>query len=358
MLEKPTILIAPLHWGLGHATRCVPIISALLEAEFNVILASDGAALKLLKLEFPNLEYIKLPSYHIQYPENGRYFKWKILLELPRIQKVISEEKRIIKKLVLEKKVDGIISDNRFGVYNKNVPCVFITHQLNVLSGTTSLISSKIHQRIIRKFDACWVPDEDAAILNLSGKLGHMKRNIFPVTYIGILSRMHREEMPIKNEILIILSGPEPQRTLFEKHLKEIYSKTEKSILMVQGIVEKEQKWSKYGNIEIVNYLKSEALELQINASDLVISRSGYSSLMDLAAIGKKAFFIPTPGQYEQEYLAERLMNLGIAPSCSQKEFSEEKLTDIDSYKGLDSLKFKPRDLSALFRLFEGKRKL
>ena len=355
MLKKQTILVAPLHWGLGHATRCIPIISALLKSNFDVLLASDGAALKLLQLEFPDLEYIKLPSYHIKYPKNGRYFKWKLLLELPRIQKVISEEKKIIKTLVLEGKIDGIISDNRFGVYNKKIPSVFLTHQLNVLSGTTSLISSKIHQRIIKKFDACWVPDEDTAIMNLSGKLGHMKRQIFPVTYIGILSRMRKIDIPIKNEILVILSGPEPQRTLFENQLKELFVKSEKSILMVQGIVEKEQKWSKWGNVKLVNYLKSEELEAEINASDIIISRSGYSSLMDLTAIGKKAFFIPTPGQYEQEYLAERLLNLGIAPSCSQKEFSIDKIDDIDSFKGLASLNYKPRDLSSLFSLFERK---
>ena len=124
---------------------------------------------------------------------------------------------------------------------------------------------------------------------------------------------------------------------------------------MVQGIVEKEQKWSKWGNVKLVNYLKSEELEAEINASDIIISRSGYSSLMDLTAIGKKAFFIPTPGQYEQEYLAERLLNLGIAPSCSQKEFSIDKIDDIDSFKSLASLNYKPRDLSSLFSLFERK---
>ena len=182
MKNQKTILVAPLNWGLGHATRCIPIVRALIDHNFNVILASDGAALLFLRKEFPQLHYIELPSYNITYPEKGHYFKLNLFLKLPQIQKTISSEKKMIKELMTEDKIDGIISDNRLGVFNKKVPTVFITHQLSVLSGSTTFFSSKLHQKIIKKFDACWVPDVDGPI-NLSGKLGHPKNINFEVLY-------------------------------------------------------------------------------------------------------------------------------------------------------------------------------
>lgn len=353
MPKKKTILVAPLHWGLGHATRCVPIIRALLAHNFNVLLASDGGALLLLQKEFPELESIELPSYNIKYPKKGSQFKWKILLKLPQIKKTMEAEKRIVKHLVKTEKIQGIISDNRFGVRNKAVPSAFITHQLNVLTGSTTAFTSKMHRKIIKKFDVCWVPDVADAIINLSGKLGHLKQERFPVKYIGILSRMEKKEAQKTTDILVLLSGPEPQRTILEEMLKKSLKISEKKILMVCGIVETEQKWTDFENIKMVNFMKSDELENAINQSEIVISRSGYTTIMDLTVLEKKAFFIPTPGQYEQEYLAKRLKNLGIVPSCKQEKFELKKLDQIKVYKGLKTFAHQPVNYSELFALFE-----
>ena len=355
MKTRKTILVAPLHWGLGHATRCIPIINALLKNNYNVILGSDGAALLLLQKEFPQLETIELPSYNITYPKKGKYFRWKILLKIPHFQKTINAEKGIVKRLVEEGKIHGIISDSRWGVRNSEVPCVLLTHQLNVLSGYTSKLSSKIHQRIIKKFDVCWVPDVDDVVFNLSGNLGHLKKPDFPVNYIGVLSRMKKVEIPKTIDILALISGPEPQRTALEEKLKEVLGKSDKTVVMIQGIIEEKQKWQTSENIEIVNFMTSEELETTINKSEIVISRSGYTTIMDLAVLEKKAFFIPTPGQYEQEYLAARLKNLGVLPSCKQNKFKLKKLAKVAVYKGLEKLPQRSPNFSELFSLFEGK---
>jgi uncharacterized protein (TIGR00661 family) len=355
MPKKKTILVAPLHWGLGHATRCIPIIRALLEHNFNVLLASDGAALLLLQKEFPELESLELPSYNIKYPKKGEFFKMKIFLKLPSIQKTMAAEKKIIKNLVAEDKIDGIISDNRFGIRHKAIPSVVITHQLNVLTGNTTYFTSKMHQKIIKKFDECWVPDVDDAVMNLSGKLGHLKKELFPVKYIGVLSRMKKKEIEKTIDILVLLSGPEPQRTILEEMLKNSLKNTEKKVLIIRGIVEENQNWEGFENLEMVNFMKSDELENTINKSEIVISRSGYTTIMDLTVLEKKAFFIPTPGQYEQEYLAKRLKNLGIVPSCKQEKFTLEKLDKIPVYKGLKSLSSQTVDFSELFSLFERK---
>ena len=170
------ILVAPLNWGLGHATRCIPVIRELERYGYNPIIASDGIALSILQKEFPHLTSVALPSYEIEYAKDGADFKWKLIKNSPKMIQAIFEEKKLVKKLVKVHNLQGIISDNRLGVYSKKVPSVFITHQLNVLSGKTTWISSKLHQYFIGKFNECWVPDMKEKP-NLTGKLGHLKNS-------------------------------------------------------------------------------------------------------------------------------------------------------------------------------------
>ena len=169
-----TILIAPLNWGLGHATRCIPIIKALQENNYIPIIASDGIALALLKKEFPYIKTLKLPSYEIEYSKDGKDFKWKLLKNLPKMMQAIWKEKKLVKKWIKKYDIDGIISDNRLGVISKKVPSVFMTHQLNVMTGNTTWITSLLHQNIIKKYTECWVPDFEGNP-NLTGELGHIK---------------------------------------------------------------------------------------------------------------------------------------------------------------------------------------
>ncbi|MEL6812430.1 MAG: glycosyltransferase [Bacteroidota bacterium] len=355
MKKQKTILVAPLNWGLGHATRCIPIIGALIEHGYGVLLASDGPALSILQKEFPELPFITLPSYDITYPKKGEFFKFKMFLKLPQIQRAISAERKMIKKLIREEKIQGIISDNRMGIRSKKVPSVFITHQLNVLSGNTSFFSSKMHQKIIKKFDECWVPDVVHPV-NLSGKLGHPKKLDFEVKYIGPLSRMEKRKVPITYDILALLSGPEPQRTLLEEKLMTTLSGIDKKVLLVRGVIEEKTRVQQKGNITLVNFMQSKELEQAINESRVVLSRSGYTTIMDLAAMEKEAFFIPTPGQYEQKYLAKQLREKGIVPSCKQEKFRLDKLEEIRVYKGLKEIK-STVNYTDLFGLFQGKGK-
>jgi len=353
MGKSKTILVAPLNWGLGHATRCIPIINALLKDDYTVIIASDGAALQLLRKEFSTLESIELPSYNIEYPKNGSLLKWKLLLKFPQIKKAISSEKKIIKNLVSEGRIQGIISDNRFGIRDSNIPSVYITHQLKVLSGSSTFLSSKTHQKFIQKFDECWVPDVEE-LPNLSGKLGHLKDTTLNLKYIGVLSRMKKIKLPIKYSYLLLLSGPEPQRSLLEELLLEEFKNYKHPILLVRGVVETKHKISQKRNITVCNFMESTELEKAINESEIVIARSGYTTLMDLSILEKKVFFIPTPGQFEQEYLAKRMSVLDLAPFCKQEDFNLNKLNEIKNYSGLKPFE-KTTNFKTLFRLFECK---
>jgi len=350
---KKKILIAPLNWGLGHATRCIPIIKALVENGFEPIIASDGVALALLKKEFPKLISIELPAYNIQYAENGKNFKWKLVAQLPKMVIAIKKEKAKIRKIVENYEIEGIISDNRLGVYSSKVPSVFITHQLNVLSGKTSWLTTKLHLRYLLKFNSCWVPDVSGAE-NLSGRLGHPEKIVEKINYIGPLSRIEKKTLPIKYDIMVLLSGPEPQRTLLEKKLIKELENSSKEILFVKGIVESQQQIEKINSITYYNFMNSEELSTAFNECEFVVCRSGYTTVMDLAKLEKKAFFIPTPGQYEQEYLAKKFKSEIVAPSCKQEKFKASKLEKIHFYKGFKDFAVDP-NWNELFSLFQGK---
>ncbi|WP_347923879.1 glycosyltransferase [Pontimicrobium sp. SW4] len=350
---KKRILIAPLNWGLGHATRCIPIINALLINGFEPIIASDGNALSLLQKEFAELECIELPSYDIEYSKKGNHLRLKILKDAPRILKAIKAEHKIIQNLVAKNNIDGIISDNRFGVYSKKIPSVYMTHQLNVLSGTTTLLSTKLHQKIIKKFDECWIPDFEG-YNNLSGELGHSYNTLNTTKYIGALSRFSKMNLQKRHDLMILLSGPEPQRTILEKKLLLELTDYNGNVIFIKGVIESKQKIITQNNLTIYNYMTSKELETTINETDLIISRSGYTTIMDLAKLEKKAFFIPTPEQFEQEYLAKKFDKEGVAPFCSQDNFTLEKLNNIIAYKGFTNIE-KTADYNELFSLFECK---
>ena len=327
------ILVAPLNWGLGHATRCIPIIKGLIENGFEPIIASDGVALELLKKEFPALVYFELPSYNIQYAENGKNFKWKMIAQIPKIISAVRNEEKKIDSILEKHQIDGIISDNRLGVFSKKVPCVFITHQLNVLTGSSSYFTTKLHKKYILKFQQCWVPDLEGHN-NLTGKLGHQSDQIKNVKYIGPLSRLHKKPLPIVYDLMVLLSGPEPQRSILEKKIISELENYDKKVVFIKGIVEKNQIKVEKNNITFYNYMNSEELENTFNISNLILCRSGYTTIMDLAKLHKKAFFIPTPGQYEQEYLAEKFEKEGIIPTCKQEDFKIEYINRIEKYKG------------------------
>lgn len=331
---KRNILVAPLNWGLGHSARCIPIIRELERSGFNPIIASDGHALKLLQKEFPHLQSLVLPSYNVAYPENGNRFIWKMIQNSPKMLKAVLNEKKIVNKWVKEHKLHGIISDNRLGVYSKKIPSVYLTHQLTVLSGKTTWISSKLHRLFIRQFTKCWVPDREKS-RTLSGKLGHLKDTSLNVKYLGTISRFEKKNVPIIYDLMVLLSGPEPQRSLLEEKLKAELQFYNGKVVFIQGIIEKEQRKAVAGNITYYNFMTSDELEQTLNQSEIVLCRSGYTTIMDLEKLEKKAFFIPTPGQFEQEYLAKRMKRKGILPYSKQDKFKLEKLLEVKLYNGL-----------------------
>ncbi|MDT7831110.1 glycosyltransferase [Flavobacteriaceae bacterium S356] len=342
------IIVAPLNWGLGHASRCVPIIRLLIKYKYSPVIATDGVALLFLKKEFPELETIQLPSYNIKY---GKNLTKLLLFQTPKILKAITAERKVIEEYIQDHDdVIGVISDNRFGVRSDKVPSVYITHQVNVLSGMWTWLTSFVHQKIIRRFDECWIPDEELSLL--SGKLSRSKRSLHQ-KYIGSLSRFSKENKKHLHDVVVVLSGLEPNRTQLEEKLHEALEEYKGKIVFIRGVLESEQKKDHKNNITIYNYVLSQELQEILNTAKVVVSRSGYSSIMDYAVTGKKAVLIPTKGQTEQEYLAKYLAQKGNIVSVSENMFCAK---DIERAQDLSGLTVEDKILNKeLLSLFKGK---
>ncbi len=303
---------------MGHATRCMPIINALIEKGVEPILASDGRALLLLQKEYPTLQTIELPAYNVTY--QSRNMIWNIAPQIPKILNAIRKEQKVIQQIIKTHQIDAIISDNRFGCYVKGIPSVFITHQVNIKVPITfgQSIINYFNHRFIHQYDICWIPD----VPNQPNLAGSLSEGAFLKNhqYIGILSRMVYQELPKKYDIAVVLSGPEPQRTYLEqKILKQLQVLPYKAIVIKGKTDENEQQTN--GNITTHSFMTAGELNTTLLQSKLIITRSGYSTLMDLIYLRQKAILIPTPGQTEQEYLAKHFYDTGIFYSISQSDF-------------------------------------
>jgi len=326
---KSRILVAPLDWGLGHATRCIPIIRELLTQGCDVWLAGEGAQQQLLKAEFPELSFLQLPGYKIRYAKTARGLIWKMIQQGPKMRRAILYEHLWLKKMIARHHFDAVISDNRYGLYHSEVPCIFITHQLTIKSSAgkwAEKILQKRNYKYISRFGECWVPDKEGEN-NLAGELSHPAiKPAVPVHYIDLLSRFEKKDLAQKkNHLLIILSGPEPQRGMLEEKIIKDISHYNGTATIVRGLPGFASMIPSTNMIKFYNHLPAAELNIEMQEAEYIISRSGYSTVMDLVALQKKSILIPTPGQTEQEYLGIYLMKKGIAVSISQKDFSLQK---------------------------------
>ena len=313
MAKKKHILITVLHWGLGHAVRCIPIIKHFSDLSCKVSIASDGQGLYFLKGQFPELDYFELPSYQISYPTRNIYLN--LAIKSPSILLAITKEHKAIKKLHAAHQFDAIVSDNRYGCYHKSVPSILITHQVNLIGNNLSIqkTGSLMHHGLIKQFDFVWVPDVKKAP-GLTADMGHGNFN-FPIQYLGLLSDLKKNVEPenSKRALIIVLSGPEPQRTKLENLLLTELQYFEEDVLLVRGLVGETKELSHdHPRLKVVNFLNRSNIQKELNASKVLLCRSGYTSLMDLAKIKMPAILIPTPGQPEQEYLSKKLSDQGI----------------------------------------------
>ncbi len=321
------MLVAPLNWGLGHATRCMPLINDLLLNGNRVLIGSDGDSLNLLQKEYPQLKTFTLPSYAIDYPKNPFWFGWKMAWQSWGIRKTINKEKAALAEIVNHEPVDYILSDNRYGVYHPSAKNIFITHQLKLIMPAGWRFAENwvcaILKKYVEQFDECWVPDDEGEN-NLSGSLSHGIQLTIPISFIGPLSRFSKMEVQPEYDALLLLSGPEPQRSILEKlWMEQIMADkdffTAKRLLLIRGLPQSAEQIDYLPHsVRVVNYANSDELNQYALASGKILCRAGYSTIMDLKVIEKTAVLVPTPGQTEQLYLAQHLASKGIGAFVQQ----------------------------------------
>ncbi|MDO6433553.1 glycosyltransferase [Flavitalea sp. BT771] len=287
-----------------------------------------GDQKELLKKEFPFLSFVELPGYHIRYGKNRAFTFLRLIGSIPKILTRVKEEGRWLRQFRDQTELDAVISDNRYGLWGKGIYSVFITHQLGLRTSLGSWVdrwAQRLHYRLIERFSICWVPDWERGS-GLAGKLSHPPRMpAVPARYIGILTRMEGLAQAEGSwvDLLVLLSGPEPQRTILEKKVLGQLGAFSGKVVLVRGLpggggpLEVDLR-----EVEVHDHLPARALNEILLRTKLVVARAGYSTVMDLVRLGKKAILIPTPGQTEQEYLGKYLSDKKIAFCTKQAEFS------------------------------------
>jgi hypothetical protein len=344
-----TILVSPLDWGLGHASRMIPVIGHFVQDGHNVILSGSGRSAELLRNTFPGLKFVSLPCPPVRMG-SGRHSYFKLILQLPSLGFSVVREHRLVKKIVRDEAVDIIISDNRYGLHCQTAYSVLITHQVSpVLPPLFSWFEFPLYvilRNLIQRFDQCWIPDFEHPEINLSGKLSHRYETPSNTRYIGILSRFSHpgitsESKPsLRYDIAVVLSGPEPQVSIFEKQICRQLRTLKKPAILFRGMrnnLLETRDLQGFGNrggiappsmIHQVPHLEVNAFSHVLKRARVVISRSGYSSIMDFIALGISAILVPSPGQSEQEYLADRMREKGWFKCVAQDKLDLTGMND------------------------------
>lgn len=306
------ILVAPLNWGLGHASRCVPIIRQLVARKQNVTIAGDGMSLRYLRMYFPELPFLEAPSLHLHYSKGNSQIG-SMLRQLPTLLRFIRKDHKWIKEVVTRHHFDLVISDNRFGLYTSLTRTVYITHQVMVKMPQGLTFAEKwayrLHRLFIDQYNYCLIPDYPNSP-SLSGDLSHKYPLPHNARFIGPLSRfMHTPSIQPDStyDVVAIISGLEPHRTMLEQQILQNYAHKTEKVLILEGRIGEQPTSNTSDNIHIVSHMDDKQLLPYLLGCKKIICRSGYSSIMDLAAIHQlhKATLIATPGQTEQEYLAQ-----------------------------------------------------
>ncbi|MFZ0391883.1 MAG: glycosyltransferase family protein [Calditrichia bacterium] len=310
------ILFAILDMGLGHATRSLPVIRRLQKDNHRLFLASSGRALQFLKQEMPDAAFLKLPSYGFQYLSRGVSLL-HLGSQVPHFLRAVRAEQRLVEKWIGEYNIRRVISDHRYGCFSREVPAYFISHQLRFaaprhfypLEFTGAWFNDQFH----RRFSAVLVPDlpfQGGGFI--CGRLARPFKVGKKYCYCGPLSSINPEE-GAKQEIdlFISISGPEPQRTVLEEIIRQQLPALKGNIVMALGKPESVEVKRFSECITIYDHPARRQMQQLLNRSRMVVCRSGFSTLMELAVLGKPALLIPTPGQTEQLYLSRRLAKKG-----------------------------------------------
>jgi hypothetical protein len=327
-LKKPqNILICPLEWGLGHAARMIPVATRLMESN-KVFVGAGPMHLELFRSELKGPEYIHFPGFRPGYSRHLPQYLAMLLKTPLLLYHIISEHTRL-RKIIREYSIDIVISDNRFGLWNSSIKTVYFTHMLRIpfprALKSLEQLGVLLHRLIISRYSFCFIPDLPGE-LNLSGRLSHGLKLPANARYAGILSRFSTPRNLAGDfgfrHYTVILSGPEPQRSILRSSLINALKQKEHITVILEGRPDQEDRPRQNGKFIHYSHIGAAGFAELVKTSEGIISRSGYTTIMDLVTLGCSALLIPTPGQTEQEYLAEYMSARGWFSTMRQEQMS------------------------------------
>jgi uncharacterized protein (TIGR00661 family) len=329
-------LICPFDWGLGHASRCVPIIQTLLNLKQEVIVAADNAPLSFLQQQFPHIEFVRMPGFRPVYSKSNSQIM-AMVRSIPKSLRSFRNDHFLLEQIIENHHIDAVISDNRFGAWSRNVPCVFMTHQLHIQLPKSMKWARPfvdfLNKWYIKHFDACWIPDF-AEEPFLSGKLSFPHFRNITSHRIGILSRFSNIQPKEKEQdidLLIILSGPEPQRSILENSILSQIDRSSGMVVLLRGLPDVSNKIDVPENICVLNHTDDNTFAELVCRAKKIVCRAGYSTIMDLIVLGRKTWLVPTPGQTEQEYLSDYVSTIFDFRSVKQNQFNLKKIEALNA---------------------------
>ncbi|MBN1883306.1 MAG: hypothetical protein JW885_14150 [Deltaproteobacteria bacterium] len=351
------MLISPLAWGLGHATRDIPIIKMLLEEGHSIGIVATGAPYELLEREYPDFDFYHITDYPSPYTAEG-FSVARVVALYPVMFRNIMRETRLVRKIIRREKYDLVISDNRFGIHDERVPSLFISHQIRYsvpgyvewVEKTSEWFNARYHSN----FDRIIIPDNPPDVLPLSGKLGRADQDVTKrkAYYAGILSSIEKIDIPEDIDYLVSVSGPKEQKEKFRDAVMSQITELpgRKVVLLGDPGGDVDERLDE--NTRIVSHASREEMTRLMNRASFIITRSGYTTVMELAELGgKKALFVPTPGQTEQEYLSDYYKKMGWFYSVSQKDL--DLVRDVKRASGYPGLPPMSKSADNARRLYE-----
>lgn len=338
--------MSPLNWGMGHASRLIPVIDHFHKLGYEVLLGGSGKSGALLQSAFPQLPYFALPSFEITYSKKKFLFGFSVIRKIPAFLKTCFLEHRVLNQMISELRIDVVVSDNRYGLFNRKAHCIIITHQISpvlpFLLRWAELPIFLALKFVIRQFNECWVPDFKDREMNLTGLLSHRFTLPANTRFIGPLSRFEKfsdqsESGKQAFDMVVVLSGPPPQSEIFADIVLRQSLKSLQKILIISGFQDIPA-FKHHSNVTVVKHLETTDFRDVLLNAKIVICRAGYSAIMDLIALKRTAYIIPTPGQTEQQYLAKYLDDNPLFRCISQQNLDLNRLTVIPNAAAADWL--------------------
>lgn len=294
LVKNKRVLISPLNWGMGHVSRCIGLIHRLEKQNNTVIIACNDEQKAILILYFPENVFIAHEGYPFKFSGKGR-FGLDLIKSSNRLRARHKAECHETEQMVKEHRIDVVVSDHRYGFRCESITSVFVTHQVQLPVKWYEVVAQILHKSLLKKFDCVWVLDYRDH--RLAGNLSKNNASL-SVDYLGAVSRfeIYDKFEGEKLNSVVIVSGP----SVYGQQFIDGLTPDDETSKLYRVIAKKDINIPlRFARLE-GNWLEKDK---EVIKAKRIISRTGYSTIMDIDYLKCEGELTATPGQREQEYL-------------------------------------------------------